>query len=232
MTKMLNIGHLGRIGPGPGKYLLPTNIGYPEHDTTKNRAPMYSMAPALHHQVKPTSPGPKYHLEHMTRVGKASPPAYSLSSRNKPFSLKRSPGPAEYFPKRAPVMPCYSMSCRHNPYKIPNYPGPDKYMLPTTLGPKAPDKHSNAAYTMSYKHYLIPKPTSPGPATYTPTSPSTYKEKLPHYTMRPMLPLPISKSISPGPKYYPKLWEKPGYSFGLHLNTLPYITPADDVPCA
>lgn len=190
------------------------------------------MAPALKDAVKQRSPGPKYHLEHMTRVGKATPPAYSMSSRPKPFSLKKCPGPAEYLPKRAKVMPCYSMSYRHTPHKLPNYPGPDKYMLPTTLGPKVPDKNSNAAYSMSYKHYLTPKPTSPGPATYTPTDPSTYKQKYPNYTMRPFLGLPISKSITPGPKYYPKLWEKPGYSFGLRLENMPYISAADDVPCA
>ncbi|XP_044745824.1 outer dense fiber protein 3-like [Coccinella septempunctata] len=232
MTKMLNIGNLGKIGPGPGKYLLPTNVGYEDHDCTKNRAPFYSIAPALHDPVKSRSPGPKYQLEYMTRVGKASPPAYSMVSRPKPFSLKKSPGPAEYLPQRPKVMPCYSMSDRHKPFKIPNYPGPDKYLLPSTLGPKVPDKHSNAAYSMSYKHYLTPKATSPGPATYTPTSPNKYKQKYPNYSIRPYLEIPVSKTITPGPKYYPKLWEKPGYSFGLRLENMPYITAADDVPCA
>ncbi|KAK9872348.1 hypothetical protein WA026_017807 [Henosepilachna vigintioctopunctata] len=193
---------------------------------------MYSMARVLRSTRGDKGPGPKYQLEYMTRVGKASPPAYSMSYRPKARGAAKSPGPAEYVPKRPPIMPCYSMSYRHAHHKPPNYPGPDKYMLPTTIGPKVPDKHANAAYTMSYKHYLTAKAASPGPANYGPADPDLYKNKMPKYTMRPWLDPPASKNRTPGPKYYHKLWEKPGYSFGHRLDNMPYITAADDIPCA
>lgn len=40
------------------------------------------------------------------------------------------------------------MSSRYPPVKRFQTPGPDKYEVPTTLGPKVPNKYANAAYSM------------------------------------------------------------------------------------
>lgn len=44
--------------------------------------------------------------------------------------------------------PMYSMSYRYPPVKKFQTPGPDKYEVPSTLGPKVPDKNAMAAYSM------------------------------------------------------------------------------------
>lgn len=44
--------------------------------------------------------------------------------------------------------PMYSMSFRYPPLKKYQTPGPNQYEVPSTLGPKVPDKYANAAYSM------------------------------------------------------------------------------------
>lgn len=75
------------------------------------------------------------------------------------------------------------------------------------------------------------KETSPGPAKYNNTDAKLYKNKAPNYTMSPRVFPPDEKALSPGPIYLPKLPKKPGYSFGLRIDTDPYITAEDDMPC-
>lgn len=65
----------------------------------------------------------------------------------------QTPGPGTYKPEMVPRMtekrpPMYSMSYRYPPVKKFQTPGPDKYQVPSTLGPKVPDKIANAAYSM------------------------------------------------------------------------------------
>ncbi|KAJ8937771.1 hypothetical protein NQ314_011728 [Rhamnusium bicolor] len=91
----------------------------------------------------------------MTHYRKATPAAYSMKSRPKPLTQFSIPGPGTYTNEKVlrmeePRPPVYSMSYRHPPLKKDETPGPDKYEVPTTLGPKVPDRHANAAYSMSY----------------------------------------------------------------------------------
>ncbi|XP_057652583.1 outer dense fiber protein 3-like [Diorhabda carinulata] len=224
------------IGPGPGKYKLPPVVGYEKHDISKYRNPCYSIGLKLPSGQKYIGPGPAYGIQNMTRCGKASPPAYSMKSRPKDLTMFRPPGPGTYAPELVPRMnqprpPMYSLSFRY-PQIIPSAtPGPDKYDVPSTIGPKVPDKFSSAAYSMSFKHFLRDFDKSPGPAKYTGVETSVFKTKPPVYTLSPRIFPPDRKSAAPGPIYLPKLPKKPGYSFGLRVDNDPYITAEDDMPC-
>ncbi|KAJ8949022.1 hypothetical protein NQ318_005196 [Aromia moschata] len=225
------------IGPGPGKYMLPPVTGYRNHDYSKYRNPQYSIGMKLTGGGKrPPGPGPQYDVRNMTTYGKISPPAYTIKSRAKPLSGFQVPGPGTYKNELVPRMkekrpPAYSMSIRYPPLRRMQIPGPDTYKLPTTIGPKVPDLHANAAYSLSYKHNLISKDQSPGPAKYAGINTNVYKYKHPNYTVSPRVFPPGSKPAGPGPIYLPKLPQKPGYSFGIRCDRDPYITTADDMPC-
>ncbi|XP_023311044.1 outer dense fiber protein 3-like [Anoplophora glabripennis] len=224
------------IGPGPGKYVLPPLIGFRDHDISKYRNPQYSMGQKLPFGKKPFGPGPCYDVKNMTSYGKASPPAYSMKSRPKAISTFQAPGPGTYQPEKGPRMmeqrpPMYSMSFRYPPLKKYQTPGPNQYEVPSTLGPKVPDKYANAAYSMSYRHNQISSEKSPGPAKYSGIETDLYKNKLPNYTISPRVFPPTSASASPGPIYMPKLPKKQGYSFGLRTDNDPYITASDEMPC-
>lgn len=66
-----------RIGPGPGKYLLPTTVGYVDHDATRPRAPLYSMGQRPVVVMMTDGPGAaKYNIENKTRFGGPSDHAY------------------------------------------------------------------------------------------------------------------------------------------------------------
>ncbi|XP_044264356.1 outer dense fiber protein 3-like [Tribolium madens] len=226
-----------QIGPGPGKYLLPPLVGYKDHDPSKYRNPQYSMGSKLPLSRKDLGPGPKYNTEYMTNYGKAHPPAYSLASRPNPLGAFQGPGPAAYDLQNAPRMkeprpPAYSMSSRHQAGKGFVTPGPNNYDIPTTLGPKVPDKHANGAFSMSDRYKQSSKEQSPGPAKYDPTSPNSYKNKPPAYSMSIKHKALQDRGTYPGPSnYYPKLPGKGGFSFGLKTDNPPYITPDDDMPC-
>ncbi|RZC41228.1 hypothetical protein BDFB_006691 [Asbolus verrucosus] len=225
-------------GPGPGKYLLPPLVGYKDHDPSRYRNPQYSMGQKLTRTTdKQISPGPKYYTENMTMYGKVHPRAYSIVSRKKEQARFQGPGPAAYNIQNAPRMkeqrpPAYSISYRHELHKTFETPGPNNYDVPTTIGPKVPDKRANGAFSMSHRYPVTKKEISPGPARYDPISPDNYKNKLPAYSMSIRHKPVAEKGSSPGPSnYYPKLASKGGYSFGLKTDTSPYITPEDEMPC-
>lgn len=108
---------------------------------------------------------------------------------------------------------------------------PGKYAAPTCIGPRVPDKMAKAAYSMSFKHYLKDVPRSPGPANYASVDIRIFKMKSPDYTCQRRIFPPSPKIITPGPKYFPKLPEVPGYLIGLRTDNDPYITAEDEIPC-
>ncbi|KAL1513145.1 hypothetical protein ABEB36_002600 [Hypothenemus hampei] len=224
------------IGPGPGKYLLPPVVGYEHHDFTRYRNPEYSMGHKLGSTRKEFGPGPKYGVANITRFGIASPPAYSIKSRQRILPPFQTPGPGTYTPEKAPRMkeprpPEYSMSSRYPGYRPYVTPGPDKYIVPSSLGPKVPDKPAKAAYSMAFRQKVLSQDRSPGPAKYNSPNTGIYKNKSPDFSISPRVYPPIGKSQTPGPIYLPKLPQKPGYSFGLRTDTDPYVTAEDDMPC-
>lgn len=59
-----------------------------------------------------------------------------------------------------------------------------------------------------------------------------YKYKNPKYSIPSKANLPGNKCTIPGPKYFPQLPKKPGYTFGSRTCNDPYITSDDyNVPC-
>ncbi|NXK89272.1 ODF3A protein, partial [Formicarius rufipectus] len=81
--------------PGP-KYGLPSNVGYPQHDPTRHRAPAYSFGLRLKDQQQSRTPGPKYLVRPgFTARGKDGIPAYTMCGRPRPDRLSNTPGPGE-----------------------------------------------------------------------------------------------------------------------------------------
>ena len=66
--------------------MLPPTVGYDHHDVSRYRNPQYSMGIRLGSCAKNIGPGPKYELSKVTKYGKVSPPAYSMSFRHKELS--------------------------------------------------------------------------------------------------------------------------------------------------
>ncbi|CAH0550320.1 unnamed protein product [Brassicogethes aeneus] len=221
------------MGPGPGNYKLPSLIGRQNHDFTKKCEPAYSMRIKSSLAKRRHSPGPKYDLTGLTVYGRSCSPKYSQKSRPRTLRKIGVPGPGDYKPEDVPPMsskraPRYSMMRRTagvNP-KLGS-PGPMAYGLPTTIGPKVPDKYANAAYTMKVTWRIKARPISPGPAAYSAISQDVCKHKLPTYSIATKAYPPNQKAYGPGPIYKPKLDEKPGYSFGLKTNAIPFFTLKD-----
>uniref|UniRef100_A0A8I5NPB1 Outer dense fiber of sperm tails 3 like 2 n=2 Tax=Papio anubis TaxID=9555 RepID=A0A8I5NPB1_PAPAN len=72
-------------GSGPGLYVLPSTVGFINHDCTRVASPAYSLV-RRPSEAPPqdTSPGPIYFLDpKVTRFGRSCTPAYSMQGRAK-----------------------------------------------------------------------------------------------------------------------------------------------------
>ena len=75
-----------KLGPGPGAYMLPPTVGYPDHDARKYRLPQYSFGKRPVLIDKRLSPGPgAYVLGKVTRYGPAHSNEYSMAQILKPL---------------------------------------------------------------------------------------------------------------------------------------------------
>ncbi|XP_018586981.1 outer dense fiber protein 3-like protein 2a isoform X1 [Scleropages formosus] len=118
------------LGPGPGRYSLPTTIGFVGHDFTKPSSPAYSFHSRMSSSMYfiDSSPGPQYHIDgKMTRFGRDGVPAFTMQGRSRgsggpacdptpPSSLSspthvlpavgtfQTPGPGAYSPEAAPPL--------------------------------------------------------------------------------------------------------------------------------
>merc|ERR1712071_135505 len=89
-------------GPGPGRYGLPSTVGYRGHDFTKHRKPAYPFGQRLGESFvsKICSPGPIYFIDaKYTRHGSDGTPNYSLLGRPRDPNEFKTPGPGSYKPK-------------------------------------------------------------------------------------------------------------------------------------
>ncbi|KOB67700.1 Uncharacterized protein OBRU01_19390 [Operophtera brumata] len=68
-------------GPGPGAYVLPTTVGFPMHDPSRHRNPMYSFGMHTPSHLRPLGPGPAYRIDRVTRDGNVTSPAWSLGAK-------------------------------------------------------------------------------------------------------------------------------------------------------
>ena len=229
-------------GPGAGRYMLPSTVGFKEHDYTKYMQPAYSFGQKLDSYIwraNKHSPGPVYFVEpQYTRHGKDGTPHYSMLARpHDPDSFK-TPGPGTYYNERCHPQgekhaPKYSLSSRSRYRRFDSNPAPNCYTLPTMLGSKVVGKESSASYSMSSRpetgRFDEDLAKAPGSATYQVVEPNIYKYRPPIYSMLARRYMPGDKTLKPGPgAHYPEKVrvnrpKSPEYSMGIRHSE--YITP-------
>lgn len=228
-------------GPGPGRYGLPTTVGYRGHDFTKNRKPAYPFGQRLGESFvsKICSPGPVYFFDpKYTRHGADGTPKYSILARQKNPNEFKTPGPGSYRPENTHPQgerhaPKYSMASRTRYRRCDSYPAPNMYGLPSLLGSKVPNKSSSASYSMTGRQrtggFDEDLSKTPGAARYPVVDPSKYRRRAPSYSMLSRRYMPGDKTEKPGPgQHYPEVVrlhqnQAPQYSMsGRHSE---YITP-------
>lgn len=209
-------------GPGP-VYKLPTLVGYHGHDPSRRRNPAYSMRPRTGIRTYLLGPGPRYDIRNLTKLGRHSPPAYTIRAREAWKFLDHVPGPGAYSPELCPPMdhkrrsPAYSIKSRDEMRILDEGPGPNSYLLPTCIGPKIPDKRAQGAFSITGHHEIRGEITGPGPAAYTKMDYNMIKRRSPAYSLKGRH---ILTEIirSPAPVFYP-LYDTqrraPKYSFGI-----------------
>lgn len=200
-------------GPGPGKYLLPTSVGYNTHTQIRVRCPQYSFG--LKSRADFTDkcgPGPgKYRITRVTKGGNFFDAAYTMSTANKRKTLldtAYTPGPGQYSPEKVSPpkerkAPSYSFGSRTMYAKKDATPSPNSYGLPTLVGPKIPNKNASAAYSFTGRSkiggFSEDLQKTPGPGTYRVTAPDINKNKAAQYSMNGRNFLPGDATLKPGP---------------------------------
>ncbi|XP_060597460.1 ciliary microtubule associated protein 1A-like [Ruditapes philippinarum] len=223
----------GRVrGPGPGRYGLPSTVGYEAHDATKRMEPAYSFGRRLHYaDEKKASPGPAYFVHpQMTRNGKDGTPSYSLLSRHSELRKFKTPASSAYYPEKVhpqgeKIAPKYSIGLRTRFRKLDHNPSPSNYMLPTVLGPAQPSKTSTPSYSIPGRSkigcYLEDLANAPGPGHTKKVENDVYMSRAPNYSLRNRCYMPQDNVKKPGPgAHYPEKVEisrakAPSYSLGV-----------------
>jgi len=200
-------------GPGPGRYGLPSSVGYQEHDPTKSRKPAYPFGQRLGDGLvgKSRSPGPCYFVDSkMTRNGNGAGPQYSIYGRFKNLKEFKTPGPGAYSPEKVLPQgernpPKHSFMSRTRYRRCDSYPASNAYMLPSLFGPDVKTKKSAASHSMTGRSktggFSEDLSRTPGPARYPATDPASYSNHRngPSYSMLPRRFLPEDKTQKPGP---------------------------------
>nr|XP_025716848.1 outer dense fiber protein 3-like protein 2 [Callorhinus ursinus] len=185
-------------GTGPGLYVLPSTVGYINHDCTRAVSPAYSLfwrpRPSKIASPQDTSPGPVYFLDpKVTRFGRSCTPAYSMQGRGKSRGLEVTPGPGAYSPEKvAPVRhrtpPAFTLGSRLRPQlQDTSAPAPNTYTLPSLWGSQIFTKPSSPSYTVAGRTPPTRPPQDPaeipGPGQYDSPDPNTYRQRRPAFTM-------------------------------------------------
>ncbi|XP_020939967.1 outer dense fiber protein 3-like protein 2 [Sus scrofa] len=199
-------------GSGPGLYVLPSTVGYINHDCTRVAGPAYSLfRRPSEASPQETSPGPIYFLDpKVTRFGRSCTPAYSMQGRGKSRGLEVTPGPGAYSPEKvAPVRqrtpPAFTLGSRLRPQPLDtSAPAPNTYTLPSLWGSQIFIKPSSPSYTVAGRtpatRRLLDPAEMPGPGQYESPDPNTYRQRRPAFTMlgRPRAPRPAEETPGPG----------------------------------
>jgi hypothetical protein len=200
-------------GPGPGRYGLPSSVGYQQHDPTKSRKPAFLFGQRFGDSLvgKSRSPGPVYAVDsRCTRNGNSGTPHYSILGRFKDLPEFKTPGPGSYSPEKTHPQgernsPRFSMASRTRYRKSDHYPASNAYALPSLIGSGLPNKNSAAAYSMSSRkntgRFDEDLSKTPGPARYKSTDPASYNNRSsgPQHSMLARRYLPSDKTQKPGP---------------------------------
>nr|XP_036874420.1 outer dense fiber protein 3-like protein 2 [Manis javanica] len=199
-------------GLGPGLYVLPSTVGYINHDCTRVASPAYSLfwRPSKA-SPRDASPGPVYFLDpNVTRFGRSYSPAYSMQGRGKSRGQEVTPGPGTYSPEKvAPVHqrtpPAFTLGSRLRPQPLDtSAPAPNTYTLPSLWGSQIFIKPRSPSYTVVGRRPPARPPQDPaeipGPGQYGSPDPSAYRQRQPAFTMlgRPRAPRPPVETPGPG----------------------------------
>ncbi|XP_062516960.1 ciliary microtubule associated protein 1A-like [Corticium candelabrum] len=234
-------------GPGPGRYALPSGVGFLHHDFTKLQQPAFSFGHRLENSMfkKDCSPGPGYFIEPLiSRYGKDGTPSYSILGRQKDPNTFKTPAPGTYSPEKVHPQgerhaPNYSMGQRTRYRKADTVPSANSYSLPQLLGSKVPSKRSSAAFSMTGRAktggFSEDLAKTPGPGRYNGVDPNVSGKKAPGYSMLGRSYMPGDSTKKPGPgAHKPEgvTCNKPkAPSFSLGIRHSEYITPLIiDVP--
>uniref|UniRef100_A0A4W4E1I5 Outer dense fiber of sperm tails 3-like 2b n=1 Tax=Electrophorus electricus TaxID=8005 RepID=A0A4W4E1I5_ELEEL len=199
-------------GPGPGRYTLPSTIGFIGHDFTKATSPAYSFHGRMSNTMYcvDSSPGPRYHIDSkVTRFGKNGSPAYSILGRTSEL-IFQTPGPGAYTPEIASLCSTYRRPPSHSmgyrtPYRpLDTVPAPNKYTLPALMGSNMRTKPASASYTISGRtksgSYAEDLSNTPGPGRYNSTNPNIYLSRQPAFSMLGRhASMPSETTLMPGP---------------------------------
>ncbi|KAL1783282.1 outer dense fiber 3 2 [Sigmodon hispidus] len=199
-------------GSGPGLYVLPSTVGYVNHDCTKAASPAYSLARRPSEApLQDSSPGPVYFLDpKVTRFGRSCPPAYSMQGRGRIRGLEVTPGPGAYSPEKVPPVrqrnpPAFTLGSRLR-QKPPDtcVPAPNAYTMPPLWGSQIFIKPSSPSYTVVGRTPPA-RPAQdpseiPGPGQYESPDPNTYRQRRPAFSIlgRPRTPRPLEETPGPG----------------------------------
>nr|XP_058138274.1 outer dense fiber protein 3-like protein 2 [Dasypus novemcinctus] len=199
-------------GSGPGLYVLPSTVGYVDHDRTRVAGPAFSL-PRRPSREPPqdASPGPVYFLDpKVTRFGRSCTPAYSMQGRGRCRGLEVTPGPGAYSPEKAPPVrqrtpPAFSLGPRPRPQPPDTSgPAPNAYTLPPLWGSQLFTKPSSPSYTVGGRAPPARPPQDPaempGPGQYESPDPNAYRRRRPAFSMlgRPRPPRPLDGTPGPG----------------------------------
>ncbi|XP_006866527.1 PREDICTED: outer dense fiber protein 3-like protein 1 [Chrysochloris asiatica] len=195
-------------GPGPAKYLLPSCIGYRDHDISMFQEPAYTLH-TRHSEKYVCNPGPCYFLDpKITRFGMSSCPQVPMEERISNLRLSPTPASCQYstekvHPPGERRAPQYTFGYRC-PYRLmdPN-PAPNQYELPLLIGPNTPVSRAAPCYSLAsrvknwfYKEDLA---GGPGPAMYAQPEPSIYQHRSPAYSMAKRFAYSMDHTPRPGP---------------------------------
>ncbi|XP_013384679.1 outer dense fiber protein 3 [Lingula anatina] len=197
-------------GPGPGRYGLPSTLGYIDHDFTKHMKPAHSFGQRLGSlMAKDCSPGPAHFIDpRHTRHGKDGTPSYSMLARPKDPNFFKTPGPGRYenekaHPQGEKHAPVYSMGARTRFRKSDKNPASNVYSLPQLIGPAQPNKRSYPSYSMTARrnvgHFAEDLSKTPGPGRYDALNPNTWRNKAPIYGLQSRHYMPGDTTVKPGP---------------------------------
>lgn len=221
-------------GPGPGRYQLPSSVGFTAHDVTKKKAPGFSFGTKLPNSIlkKSDGPGPKDNVApSITRTGKQSSPAFSMGSRPAGFKQGRTPAPGAYSPENVKVdkgrsAPAYTMRPRVTGRKTDTTPAANTYNLKTTVG-SAPKYSMTSRSAMG--GFAQDTAKAPGPGKYNPTNPDKFKKRGAAYSMAARTYMPSDQTKKPGPgahnpeKVTAGAKNSPAFSMGIRHTE--YLTP-------
>lgn len=233
--------------PGPSCYMLPSLIGFNQHDTrsTQAKAPAYQFGIRHKEYSTDNSPGPVYSLPPLSKSHKNALPVWSLASRQFPPTEAKLnvPGPGTYDLRTAgkhmsESAPAYSFGTRHQGRKSDNAPAPNNYSLPQIVGNKHVSKRSAPQYSMTGRSLVggfdedLKK--TPGPCAYNISEiTNNFKPKAPQYSITSRTYMPEDATVKPGPgahsvaKGLDSVTNRPAaYSFGIRHSQ--YTAPIAD----